>query len=82
MKTALAIFVLLGILAGAVWAAADHPKYGPELEGFDYPYEVQHYKFTSQGIDVQMVDKRRPVEHDSPRNIVVPLPKNKNNALC
>ncbi len=54
MKTALAIFVLLGIMAGAVWAAADHPKYGPELEGFDYPYEVQHYKFTSQGIDVQM----------------------------
>ena len=34
--------------------AADHPKYGPELEAFDYPYEVQHYKFTSQGIDVQM----------------------------
>lgn len=26
------------------------------------------------------MDKRRPVEHDSPRNIVVPLPKNKNNA--
>ena len=34
--------------------AADHPKYGPELEGFDYPYEVQRYKFTSQGVDVQM----------------------------
>ena len=34
--------------------AADHPKYGPELEGFNYPYEVQHYNFTSQGYDVQM----------------------------
>jgi pimeloyl-ACP methyl ester carboxylesterase len=28
--------------------AANHPTYGPELEGFDYPYEVQHYKFMSQ----------------------------------
>ncbi|HEU0085000.1 MAG TPA: hypothetical protein VFQ87_19285 [Bradyrhizobium sp.] len=34
--------------------AADHPVYGPELEGFDYPYEVQRYSFTSQGGDVTM----------------------------
>ena len=27
----------------------DHPKYGPELEGFDYPYEVQDNRSTSQG---------------------------------
>src|SRR5262249_24271176 len=34
--------------------AADRPTYGPELEGFDYPYEVQRFRFTSQGTDVQM----------------------------
>ncbi|MEA2881252.1 MAG: hypothetical protein QOH32_471, partial [Bradyrhizobium sp.] len=34
--------------------AAEHPSYGPELEGFDYPYEVQRYSFTSQGSDVTM----------------------------
>ena len=28
--------------------AADHPKYEPELEGFNYPYEVQHHLGTDR----------------------------------
>jgi pimeloyl-ACP methyl ester carboxylesterase len=34
--------------------AEDHPTYGAELEGFDYPHDVYRYKFRSQGSDVSM----------------------------
>ncbi|BDT60798.1 alpha/beta hydrolase [Massilia varians] len=37
----------------AVQPAAE-PAYGPELEGFAYPYPVQRYHFTSQGVKLQM----------------------------
>ena len=37
-------------LAGAAAAAT----YGPELQGFSYPYPVQHYHFSSQGQELQM----------------------------
>ena len=40
------------ILPGAY--AEEHKKYGAELEGFDYPYEIQRFQFTSQGEDVFM----------------------------
>lgn len=30
------------------------PSYGPELQGFDYPYPVRHFTFTSQGEELQM----------------------------
>lgn len=33
---------------------AAEPVYGPELEGFDYPYPVQRYAFSSQGEKLQM----------------------------
>jgi pimeloyl-ACP methyl ester carboxylesterase len=33
---------------------AAEPAYGPELEGFDYPYPVQQYRFTSQGVPMHM----------------------------
>jgi hypothetical protein len=35
-------------------AAQDRPRYGAELEGFDYPYEVRRFTFRSQGSDVAM----------------------------
>ena len=35
-------------------AHAAEPAYGPELEGFDYPYPVQQYRFTSQGVPLHM----------------------------
>src|SRR5690625_5130656 len=28
--------------------AVEHPVYGPLLQGFDYPHEVEHFKFESQ----------------------------------
>lgn len=34
--------------------AADEPAYGPELEGFSYPYSVQQFHLTSQGIAMHM----------------------------
>ena len=33
---------------------AQLPAYGPELEGFDYPYPVQQFRFTSQGVPLHM----------------------------
>ena len=34
--------------------AAESPAYGPELEGFDYPYPVRQFAFASQGQDLHM----------------------------
>ncbi|MBV8824054.1 MAG: alpha/beta fold hydrolase, partial [Hyphomicrobiales bacterium] len=40
---------------GAASAADDEgPAYGPELEGFEYPWPVQHYDFVSQGVPLHM----------------------------
>ena len=44
---------LLLSLAASTGQAAE-PSYGPELEGFDYPYPVQQYRFTSQGVPLHM----------------------------
>ncbi len=40
--------------AAAQGTVADGPAYGPELQGFDYPFPVQHFAFTSQGEALQM----------------------------
>lgn len=48
------VFVICLLVAGTSAHAAEHPTYGPELEGFDYPYEVQRYSFTSQGSELTM----------------------------
>ncbi|SEI21334.1 alpha/beta fold hydrolase [Pseudomonas asplenii] len=34
--------------------AAEGPAYGPQLQGFDYPYPVEHFAFQSQGQALQM----------------------------
>ena len=41
-------------LSFAACPAAHAGAYGPELEGFAYPYPVQHYAFTSQQTSMQM----------------------------
>jgi len=46
-----AAFMLLVPLPAA---AQDGPTYGPELEGFDYPYPVKSYAFRSQGKPLTM----------------------------
>ncbi|SDU94329.1 alpha/beta fold hydrolase [Pseudomonas mucidolens] len=50
-------FYLTGLLATlALPALADtaNPTYGPELQGFQYPYPVEHFNFQSQGKSLQM----------------------------
>ena len=44
--------IIIGSLAAA--CAEDHNAYGPELEGFAYPYDVQRFSFKSQRQDVGM----------------------------
>jgi pimeloyl-ACP methyl ester carboxylesterase len=38
--------LLAAILGASAWAAT--PSYGPELQGFEYPYKVAQFNFTSQ----------------------------------
>src|SRR3954466_1320514 len=51
MKQLLAAMLLL---LAAPAAAQDAPSYGPNLEGYDYPFPVQHYRFQSQGVGMDM----------------------------
>lgn len=43
---------LLGSIALTTQAAT--PSYGPQLEGFDYPYPLQRFALDSQGQSLQM----------------------------
>ncbi|TWR46321.1 alpha/beta fold hydrolase [Pseudomonas fluorescens] len=46
-----------GLLLGSAlpaFAASESPAYGPELQGFQYPYPVEHFTFESQGKPLQM----------------------------
>ena len=47
-------------IAPAPPAVAADPAYGPELEGFDYPWPVAHFRFASQGaaLDMAYMDVR------------------------
>ncbi|WP_282341184.1 alpha/beta hydrolase [Pseudomonas sp. PS02288] len=42
------------VLCAAATVRAETPSYGAQLEGFDYPYPVQHFEFESQGGKRQM----------------------------
>lgn len=44
----LAAALAAAVSAFAPAAAADHPSYGLELEGFDYPHPVKRFEFVSQ----------------------------------
>ena len=76
--------ILVGIvlsvgIAGA--AAAQQPKeeapnYGPELEGFDYPFDVQHFSFDSERQSLQMA--YMDVKPDQPNGQTVVLLHGKN----
>jgi pimeloyl-ACP methyl ester carboxylesterase len=51
----LVIAVAVGLCSlPAIAAAADEPAYGPQLEGFEYPFPVERYRFRSQGQDLEM----------------------------
>ncbi|MDR3673425.1 MAG: alpha/beta hydrolase [Holophaga sp.] len=55
MKAILLAIVLAVTVAAAPPAAApQEAAYGPELEGFDYPFTVKQFQFTSQGEKLHM----------------------------
>jgi pimeloyl-ACP methyl ester carboxylesterase len=48
-------FLVFAFLLAALPARADNgPVYGPMLEGYDYPFPVQHFRFQSQGVAMDM----------------------------
>ena len=50
-----ALLMSASLVAGAQSpAAVPAPTYGVELQGFDYPFPLQHFRFTSQGVAMQM----------------------------
>lgn len=51
----LTVCLALGAAVQARPAMAEEPAvYGPELQGFDYPYPVKRHGFSSQEVDVEM----------------------------
>lgn len=76
--------ILVGIvlsvgIAGAAAAQqtkAEAPSYGAELEGFDYPYDVQHFSFESERQSLQMA--YMDVKPDQPNGRTVVLLHGKN----
>lgn len=54
ISSALSLAVAAGGTSTPANAAEDAPIYGQELQGFEYPWPVSHYSFTSQGEAMQM----------------------------
>ena len=54
MRSFLASPLILAVSLAASAASAAAPAYGPELQGFAYPYPLNHFAFTSQGESLQM----------------------------
>ena len=48
------LIVLLSLALPLAQAAQAEPAYGPELEGFDYPWPEVRFHFSSQRQAVQM----------------------------
>ncbi|MBU9385333.1 alpha/beta fold hydrolase [Burkholderia gladioli] len=65
----------LAALASAA-AGNEGPAYGPELEGFAYPYPVHRYAFTSQREPLQMAYLDVKPEHANGRTVVLLHGKN------
>jgi pimeloyl-ACP methyl ester carboxylesterase len=56
-RSGLAVLAVVAALFGAASPAAaadDSAAYGPQLQGFDYPWPVSQFTFTSQGEAVEM----------------------------
>jgi pimeloyl-ACP methyl ester carboxylesterase len=50
----LSALVLSCLIGTCAVAAETPPTYGPELQGFEYPYTLKHFQFDSQGKTLQM----------------------------
>jgi pimeloyl-ACP methyl ester carboxylesterase len=74
----LALACVLALAAAATACAADvaAPSYGPELQGFAYPYPVAQYEFSSQGHALTMAYMDVLPAHPNGRAIVLLHGKN------
>jgi pimeloyl-ACP methyl ester carboxylesterase len=75
--SALTIIVALAPVSPSGAASGDAaPAYGPELQGFNYPAPVLHFRFTSQGapLDMAYMD----VKPDKPNGLTAVLLHGKN----
>lgn len=66
----------LALSIGAARAADDHPSYGLELEGFDYPHEARRFDFLSQGAKMSMAYMDVAPERPNGRTVVLLHGKN------
>jgi pimeloyl-ACP methyl ester carboxylesterase len=64
------------LLALCSVAAAAEPSYGPELQGFDYPYPVAHFDFQSQRQKLRMAYMDVPAKNPNGRTAVLMHGKN------
>jgi pimeloyl-ACP methyl ester carboxylesterase len=64
------------LLAFCSLAAAAEPSYGPELQGFDYPYPVAHFDFQSQRQKLRMAYMDVPAKNPNGRTAVLMHGKN------
>jgi pimeloyl-ACP methyl ester carboxylesterase len=74
VRVAAQLVVSLALLAWAPALALAQPadaQYGAELEGFDYPYPVQRFAFTSQGQAMSMAYMDLPPAKSNGRTLVM-----------
>jgi pimeloyl-ACP methyl ester carboxylesterase len=74
-RAVLALTLLLFASASAL-AADSTPSYGPELQGFDYPWPLVHYRFSSQGEALDMAYMDVAPAHPNGRTAVLLHGKN------
>jgi pimeloyl-ACP methyl ester carboxylesterase len=71
------VFNLVMVVGAApLAAAAADAVYGPELQGFDYPYPVAHYAFTSQDAPLDMAYMDVKPDHANGETVVLLHGKN------
>ncbi len=70
-----AIALALASPAGAA-PVHDAPAYGAQLQGFDYPWPVRHFRFTSQGAALDMAYMDMPPEKPNGQAVVLLHGKN------
>jgi pimeloyl-ACP methyl ester carboxylesterase len=50
----LVLLIVAAVSIQSTAASDEDSAYGPELQGFSYPWPVQHYEFVSQGVPLHM----------------------------
>jgi pimeloyl-ACP methyl ester carboxylesterase len=76
LSTLLVFFLNFSIVTVAYAVTQDEPQYGPELQGFSYPYPVQQFQFTSQSVPLHMAFMDIRPAHANGRTVVLLHGKN------